>query len=129
PKAALPSGTVITNRAHIVFDYNDPIDTPLVRNTLDAAAPTSQVAALPASTTEATFTVSWSGQDEADGSGVAGFDVFVSRDGVPFGPLLLGTTLTSALVSGEAGHTYAFYSVARDNVGHVEEPPHAPDAV
>ena len=43
PKAGLSSGTVINNRARIVFDYNDPIDTPQVHNALDAAPPTSQV--------------------------------------------------------------------------------------
>ena len=48
PKAGLPSGTVIQNQAQIVFDFNDPIDTPLVKNSLDAAAPTNQVAPLPA---------------------------------------------------------------------------------
>ena len=31
--------------------------------------------------------------------------------------------------AGKAGHTYAFYSVAIDNVGHVEQPPAMPDAV
>src|SRR5262249_16249271 len=43
PLPGLPSGTVIQNRATIVFDYNDPIATPLVKNTLDAGTPTSQV--------------------------------------------------------------------------------------
>ncbi len=50
PKAGLPSGTEITNRATIVFDYNDPIDTPLVLNTLDAETPTSSVDSLPITT-------------------------------------------------------------------------------
>ena len=31
--AGLASGTVIQNQATVVFDYNDPIDTPLVKNT------------------------------------------------------------------------------------------------
>src|SRR5262249_36108347 len=37
------------------------------------------------------------------------------------------TTATSGTVTVGGGHTYAFYSVARDNVGHVEAPPSAPD--
>ena len=49
PLADLPSGTEITNWARIYFDYNDPIDTPLVRNTLDAGPPSSSVVALPES--------------------------------------------------------------------------------
>jgi len=128
PLAGLPSGTVIQNRAHITFDYNDPIDTPLVHNTLDAAAPTSQVAPLPDTTTDTTFTVSWSGQDEASGSGIASYDIYVSVDGGAFIPWLTDTTDTSAIVSGQPGHTYSFYSNARDNVGHVEDAPAAPDA-
>ena len=95
PRPDLPSGTVIQNQAKIVFDYNDPINTPLVKNTLDAATPTSQVAPLPATTTTTTFTVSWSGQDEASGSGIAGYDVYVSVDGGSYFPLVSDTTKTS----------------------------------
>ena len=34
-----------------------------------------------------------------------------------FQPFLMGTTQTSATFTGQAGHTYAFYSVATSNVG------------
>jgi RHS repeat-associated protein len=129
PKTGLPSGTVIENRARIVFDFNDPIDTPLVRNTLDAAAPTSYVLPLPAPATDPQFTVQWTGQDEAGGSGVAGYDVYVSVDGGAYVLLMSNTQETSVPVVGQPGHIYAFYSVARDNVGHIEDPPFVPDAV
>ncbi len=33
-KRSRPLGTEITNRASIVFDFSDPFDTPMVRNTL-----------------------------------------------------------------------------------------------
>jgi hypothetical protein len=128
PLPNLPSGTVIENQAAIVFDYNDPINTPLVKNTLDAAAPTSQVDPLPATTTNTSFPVSWSGQDEANGSGIASYDLYVSVDGGTFSPFLTGTTATSTAFTGLPGHTYAFYTLARDNVGHVEEPPSQPEA-
>jgi hypothetical protein len=55
------------------------------------------------------------------------FDIFVSVDGGAFTPFLLGSTETSAIYSGAAGHTYAFYSVATDNVGHTEVPPTVAD--
>src|SRR5205085_8164043 len=83
----------------------------------------------PASTTGPTFTVSWSGQDENFGSGIAGYDVFVAVDGGPYVPLITNTLDTSTPVTVEPGHTYAFYSVATDNVGHVEAAPSTPDAV
>jgi hypothetical protein len=123
PLAGLPSGTVINNRASIVFDYNDAIATPLAHNTLDAAAPTSHVLPLPAVQTDTTFTVQWAGQDEAGGSGIAGYDVYVSVDGGPYALLVGDTTDNSTTVVGQPGHTYAFYSVATDNVGHVEANP------
>jgi hypothetical protein len=72
--------------------------------------------------------VSWSGSDEAGGSGVAGFDVYVSADGGAFVPWLTGTTETSAVFHGTAGHGYAFYSVAHDHAGHAEPAPETFDA-
>ncbi len=123
PKTGLPSGTEITNRAKIYFDTNDPIDTPLVHNTLDAAGPTSQVAALPATTTSPTFDVTWSGQDDASGSGVASYDLYVSRDGGIYAIYVAGTSLTSFDFTFEPNHTYSFYTVATDNVGHRQSTP------
>ena len=128
PVAGLPSGTVITNQAQITFDYNDPMDTPIVHNTLDAGTPTSQVDPLAATTTDSTVTVSWSGQDEAGGSGIASYDLYVSLDGGAFLPAFTGLTETSATLWVLLGHTYSFYTIAHDNVGHVEAPPATPDA-
>lgn len=130
PKEGLATGTRLDAQATIVFDVNPPLDTPAILNTIDAGAPASGVGALPAVTTSESFSVSWSGADDGDGtpgSGIASFDVFVSTDGGPFEPLLLGTTDTSAVFNGEFGHSYAFYSVARDNVGHAEAPPQMAD--
>jgi hypothetical protein len=73
------------------------------------------------------FTVQWTGQDDGGGSGVASYDVYLSVDGSPFG-LWLSTTDTWAEMTGRPGHTYAFYSVATDNVGNVEDAPAGPDA-
>jgi hypothetical protein len=129
PLANLPSGTVIQDRAQIIFDYNDPINTPLVHNTLDATPPTSSVSALPATTTDPNLTISWSGQDEVGGSGIATYDVFASVDGGAYFAIMTGTTETTHTFAVTPGHKYAFYSVATDQVGHVEAPPASPDAV
>src|SRR5207248_5074869 len=56
-------------------------------------------------------------------------DLFVAQDGNIFVPFLTDTTLTSFNFVGVAGHIYAFYTVARDNVGHVEPAPAVPDAI
>lgn len=117
PRPGLPTGVRIENTASIVFDANPAIITNTEFNTLDRGTPTSAVTALPARATEADFTVNWSGSDDAGGSGIASYDVFVSTDGGPFLPFLVGTTQTSATFNGAPSHRYAFYSVATDHVG------------
>ena len=116
-------------RASIVFDTEGPILTPSVFNTLDADAPESAVMALPASVPSETFEVSWSGNDPNDGSGLALFDIYVSIDGAAFTPWLENTELTHSLYAGEVGRTYAFYSIARDNAGNVEDAPLVADTI
>ena len=81
-----------------------------------------------ATTTVATFDVRWSGEDDPGGSGIASYDVYLSVDGAPFTLWIGGTTETSVTFAGPPGHTYAFYSVARDNVGHVQPTPDAAQA-
>ena len=140
--SGLPSGTEIRNVAEISFDGlaiiatnqvdpedpsqgTDPAKEALV--TIDAFGPSSQVSTLPAEVPSESFLVSWSGTDDAGGSGVAGYTVFVSTDGGPFEKWLASTTATEASYPGTFGHTYAFYSVARDNAGHDETPPPVAD--
>ncbi|MFV2069769.1 MAG: hypothetical protein ACC645_22615, partial [Pirellulales bacterium] len=97
-------------------------------NTLDAAPPTSRVDPLPAEVNLANFVVSWSGVDDPDGAGLASYAVYVSDNGGPFMPWLERTTLTEAEYPGQVGHTYAFYSRARDNTSNMEAAPGLPDA-
>jgi hypothetical protein len=78
-------------------------------------------------TTTLDIPLSLVGADDASGSGVADFDVWVSVDGSPFVIWLDHTTDSTPVYHGIDGHTYAFYSIARDNVGNVESPPVALD--
>jgi YD repeat-containing protein len=100
------------------FEY---VDTPVHLNTVDVTPPTSSVEPLPTTTTSTEFTVSWTGNDS--GSGVASYDIYVAVDDGDFGLWQDDTTETSATFTGEAGQTYAFYSVAQDNVGYIEASP------
>ncbi len=127
PVAGRPTSTEITNQASIVFDTNSPILTPTTRHTLDVGAPTSTVTTLPAQVASS-FPVSWSGTDDAGGSRIASFDVFVSDNGGPFQIWKTGTIALTDSFMGEDGHTYGFYSVATDNVGLVQTPPAAAQA-
>lgn len=118
PKSGTATDTQFTNKATIVFDANDPIDTRVWTNTIDNTPPVSQVAALPTREPASGFTLAWSGADV--GSGVQDFTIFVSDNGGPFTPFQTNTTATSATFPGQVGHTYGFYSIARDLVGNVE---------
>jgi hypothetical protein len=123
PAAGVPTGTVITNEAAIVFDMNDPIITNPTTNTVDAVPPSSSVAALPPAELTTNFTVNWFGTDDPNGSGVANYDIYVSDDGGPWQPWQLAISTNSATYSGQLGHYYHFYSVAHDNSGNVEGVP------
>ena len=127
PKAGLPTGTEITNMATIVFDWEEPIDTPLVKNVIDRDLPASAVKPLPPQVNQGRFSVSWLGVDEAEGSGIRSYDVYVAQDRGPYELWLARTVATSAEYLGEVGHTYAFYSVATDNVGYREAAPPVAD--
>lgn len=117
-KHALPTGTEIRNRASITFDLNAPINTPEWLNALDNAIPSSRVSPLPATQASPTFPVQLSGSDL--GSGIQDFTVYISDNGGAFLPWLTNTTATQSTYTGIVGHTYGFYSIARDLAGNTE---------
>jgi len=127
PRFNLSSGTVIPNVATIVFDWNEPIDTPLVFVTIDAEPPESRVDPLPGQS-DLHFLVSWSGTDDPLGSGITGYDIYVSKDMAAYELWLEETSERSAPFHGEAGAVYAFFSQAHDRVGHIETARPTPDA-
>ncbi len=122
PLAGLTTGTQITNTASIVFDANAAISTPTWLNTIDADTPVSAVTALPLTVTETgattPFTVNWSGTD--NGSGILYYDIYVSDNGAAYSLWQAQVSGTSAVYSGQTGHTYAFYSLATDSAGNLE---------
>ena len=118
PKQGLTTGSRIAEQATITFLGADPLSTQVWTNSLDNAAPISQVTALPSTQSPSGFTLTWSGTDV--GSGIQDFTIFVSDNGGPFTPFQTNTTATSATFAGQVGHTYGFYSIARDLVGNVE---------
>ena len=121
PCGDVQTGTVVTNQASIVFDYNDPIETNEVFNTIDAGPPVTAVRSLPA-ISAGPFVLRWTGEDDEEGSGLAQYQIYVSADGEP--PQLWYTgTETWAHFEGQAGSSYEFYSVGVDNVGNMEAVP------
>ena len=123
PKSSVQTGTVVTNQAAIVFDINDPISTNPTTNTVDAVPPTSNMLALPSTVPTKNFIVTWFGTDDTNGAGVDSYDIYVSDDGGPWKTWLSAVAQTSETYSGQPGHYYYFYSVARDNSGNLEPAP------
>jgi len=64
------------------------------------------------------FIVRWQGRD-AD-SGIQDFTIYASDNGAPFAPWQMNTVATQATFTGQLGHTYRFFSVARDRTGNLE---------
>ena len=119
PKETTASGTVMQSQAEIIFDFNEPIDTPLLKYTLDGDNPVATVQSVTESGKAEYLLVRWGGTDV--GSGVKSYDVYVSVDG---GEWLLwqdNISFDSALYAKLDGeHTYAFYAQATDYAGNAE---------
>jgi hypothetical protein len=102
------------------------------RITIDTTAPVSGVQPLPASVTAGPLQISWAGADPARGgglgSGVISYDVYLSVDNAPYTLWRSATTATSDTYAVETGHSYRFYSSARDVAGNAEAQPTNPDA-
>jgi hypothetical protein len=112
------TGTSVTDQASVIFNNLAPMSTFAWTNTIDNTAPISNVVALPAEENSKDFLVQWTGTDT--GSGIQDFTIYVSDNGGPFTPFQTNTTATLATFNGQIGHTYGFYSIARDLVGNVE---------
>jgi RHS repeat-associated protein/uncharacterized repeat protein (TIGR01451 family) len=142
-RPGLPTGTQLRNVALISFDNQpaistdqvDPLDpakgidaTKQALITLDTVAPTSHVNSLPAQSQLLQVPVSWTGQDDFGGSGVASYDVYVSDNGGAWALWQSASASTNATFQGKPQHTYGFKSVARDNAGNLEAAHAAADA-
>jgi len=117
---------VIRNSAGIVFDTNEPIVTSEWFNTIDSTKPTSHVLPLAATQGSTDFRVEWTGFDT--GAGIKDYSIYVSTDGGAFSPFLERTPDDSATFSGRAGHSYAFYCIAFDLAGNIEDSKTAPES-
>jgi hypothetical protein len=111
----LPVGTEIRNRAAIIFDENEIIETNTWVNTIAGGALASRVLDLPPYSS-ATFKINWVNETPAFGPPVVGYDIFYREEGsVPGGwNLWLGDTRDgSKSFTGVPGTTYEFKSVAK----------------
>jgi hypothetical protein len=126
-KNGLPDDVVVTNKAKIVFDYNDPIWTDPWENKKDIIAPTSKVLTA-TSISGGLVELKWQGTDNPNGSGVYCYDVYMKRqDEDYYGMLFSHTTETSAKIELEIDRTYSFYTIATDSADNQEYKTNIPD--
>ena len=123
-KAGLPNLTKIKNKATIIFDVNDPIETNEYVNTYDLAAPTSQMVS--AFAADGKITVSCQGNDGE--SGVDYYKFYYSTDGENFTLYDEGPSSESVFTipDGKTAADCQFYAMAIDNVGNMQQTPPAP---
>ncbi len=118
-KQKLAEGTVIPNRASIIFDINEPILTPTWKNTIDATAPESHVADVQMAT-DSTAAVRIAATDEL--SGPWRYNVYVQYGS---GAWFLGAENVPidsvARVKVYEGINHGFYTLVTDSAGNVEQ--------
>lgn len=123
---SIQEGDTIRNHATIIFDYNDPIVTPVWQMVVDTTPPASHVLTLPPAVQSDSVLVEWEGNDAL--AGVYRYTVFVQKDGEGFVTWRTHTSETMGWFHGQLGSTYQFYSSATDSAGNVEEAPAGYDA-
>jgi hypothetical protein len=128
PASSAKTRDTIHAEATIVFDINDPINTPAIFNIVDAVAPASSVRPLEPVIDIASFPVHWGGTDDSAGSGLKHFSVYYSVNDGPYTAWLTNVTDTVAVFASTDTGQYAFFSIATDVAGNVEAAKTAPDA-
>ena len=114
------TGDVIDAVASIIFDNNEPIETPPIFNTIDAVAPVSMVSPEVIMVDETTFTLSWNAVEDEGGSGLENVDLYQAVDQTGYYPLDWALTESSMTLTVETEHIYRFFTLARDNAGNLE---------
>jgi len=125
-KDNIQNGNSVNNRASIVFDYNDAILTPTWSNTKDVIAPVSTMSQ-PLIISDSIATLSWSGEDNKNGSGVYRYNLYAKKSNEAYSMLLSSTALDSVNFKFERNVDYAFYVTAIDSAGNAEIKNNMPD--
>lgn len=128
PSSLAQTRDTISAKASIIFDTEETISTNSWVNTIDAVAPTSNINAL-TSVVDSVFTVSWIGQDDANGSGLKDYVLYVSKNNGPFVLYKDKLTTITEQFTGEPGSTLSFYTRATDKAGNFESAKNIGDRV
>ena len=117
-KPGLRDGTVIRNKAEIIFDKNTPIETNEYINTLDLTAPVTTMSQAHYDMANELIAIECNSYDAA--SGVDSYQLFVSKDGGDYTCAGQFPDQVFYNVPAGDGATYSFYVLAIDRVGNAE---------
>ncbi|TMQ58626.1 MAG: T9SS type A sorting domain-containing protein [Candidatus Eisenbacteria bacterium] len=118
PRSSTASGSQINNFASIAFDERPPVNAVASPITLDKTPPSSKVMQ-PGPQTSTIDTLHWGLTQPAPD--LRDYTIYVKEDAGPYRVWRLNTVATTdTFASRGGGHTYAFYSQARDTVGNIE---------
>jgi hypothetical protein len=126
PLTSLPSGASISNAASIIFDDPPALTTAPWNNLLDNQPPASHVKPFATTQDPGRYKVQW----EPVGSwpDLRDYTIYARQDNGPYWVWRQNTVALSDTFAAVAGHTYSFYSRARDVTGNIEAAPASPDA-
>ncbi|MCB9251429.1 MAG: M4 family metallopeptidase [Flavobacteriales bacterium] len=127
PKSTSKTGDSIRAKAVIVFDDNPEVLTPKIHNLIDAKPPVSAIQPMPSVVDSTIVPIKLAGQDDAGGSGLESYNVFVSENHGTYKLALEQITDSIAYFKGNFGSSYRAYSQAVDNTGNTEDTKTNPD--
>jgi len=115
-KQSLADGSVIKNRASIIFDQNEPILTNTWQNIVDALPPSSTVSATRTRGSREIH-LTFTGSDAA--SGLGNYNIYIQEDGGEW--LSIGSTSgENEIILADSLKRYHFYVMASDLLGNTE---------
>jgi hypothetical protein len=120
PISTANTGDTISAYSNIIFDSNDTMATNRAKNKIDALPPVSSITDLPDFTPNTQVVLHYTGADDAGGSGVKWYSIYVSDNNSTPGLYLANFGRTDTTFKGIAGHTYKFYISAADSTGNTE---------
>ncbi|MDQ6756302.1 MAG: DUF6531 domain-containing protein [Bacteroidota bacterium] len=120
PVSSAHTRDTISAIASIVFDANDTVPTNRYKNTIDALPPTTQLNSVVQNVSQNSFRISWHGNDDPGGVGLASYSLYTSINGAPFYLFKTDIKDTFAIISGSTDTTYCFFVAGKDSVGNQE---------
>ncbi len=121
PKANTMTGDTVHALAEIVFDENEPIRTNTWTNVIDALPPATALNPLQPITEDGQISLTWTGSDDPNGSGLGEIRMYVSIDSSDFiFSDVINLDSSSYLFRGEYGRHYQFKLIGIDNTGNTE---------